>query len=432
MLASSKGRWVRGTGWPSLTLLAIITIALSACALRPSPVALPQPAERIATDPALQEYRDPSIPFPLELPPGFRISIYADGLEEVRSIAFSPQGVPHVTVMNRKLREAGRVLALPDDDGDGRADRTIVVMDGLDRPHGIVFRGSDLYVSEPDTVWRLRDTDGDLVANERAAVITDMALVFNHLARPLLFDDGGRLLVGIGSTCNACKEQDARHGTIMRFDLASGRAPNAPGEIIATGLRSTVGMTFRPGTQELWALENGPDHLGNDQPPDLIFRIEPGTRYGWPYCYGDRVPDITVQDNPAVGPPDDAPVETFCRERAGAPAVVLPPHVAPLGVIFYTGQRLPAEMQGDMFVTLHGSHGYVNRYGYKVVRIPFTDGTPGPPQDFITGWAPDEADIWLGRPLDVEQAPDGTLFVTDDVRGWLYRVDYDAPAAFSH
>lgn len=404
-----------------------LALLLSACALRPSPASIPQPAPTLLPDPALVERLDPSIPFPLRLPPGFTITRYAEGLEEVRSVVFSPAGVPFVTVMNRQGREAGKVLALPDDDGDGRADRTVLVLGGLDRPHGIAFHGGYLYVAEPDTVWRLKDVDGDLLPDEQVAVITGMAQVFGHLARPLVFDDAGRLLVAVGSTCNACKEQDVRHGAILRYDLDSGRAPGDPGEIFATGIRSSVGITFRPGTQELWALDNGPDHLGREQPPDLILRVEQGVRYGWPYCYGDRVPDITVQDNPAVGPPDDGPVETFCRDRAGAPEVVLPTHVAPLGVVFYTGQRFPQEMRGDMFVTLHGSHGFVNRYGYKVIRIPFRDGKPGQPQDFITGWAPPGADIWIGRPLDVEEAPDGSLFITDDGLGYLYRVDYTGP-----
>jgi glucose/arabinose dehydrogenase len=404
--------------------VAALGLLLAGCALLPSPAALPQPYPTIRPDQGLQEFNDPSIPFPLRLPPGFRISRYAEGLEEVRSVVFSPAGVPYVTVMNRKLRDAGKVLALPDANGDGVSDRTVVVLEGLDRPHGIAFKGDDLYVAEPDTVWRLRDTNGDFLPDEREAVITEMSQVFGHLARPLLFDDQGRLLVAIGSTCNACKEEDPRHGSILRFDLSSGRAPNEPGEIFATGLRSIVGMTFRPGTQELWAVENGPDHLGREQPPDLIVHVEQGVQYGWPYCYGNRIPDITVQDNPEIGLPDGMPVETFCRERAGAPAVVLPTHVAPLGVIFYTGEHFPEEMRGDMFVSLHGSHGYVNQYGYKIIRIPFEDGKPGEPQDFITGWAPPGADIWLGRPLDVEMAPDGTLYITDDGKGYLYRVDY--------
>jgi glucose/arabinose dehydrogenase len=182
-----------------------LALLLSACALRPSPVALLQPAPTILPDAQLVEQQDPSIPFPLRLPPGFRITRYADGLEEVRSVEFSPAGVPHVTVMNRKAREAGKVLALPDDDGDGRADRTLVVLDGLDRPHGIAFHGGYLYVAEPDTVWRLRDMDGDLLPDERLVVVENLAPVVGHLARPLAFDEAGRLLVAVGSTCNACQ-----------------------------------------------------------------------------------------------------------------------------------------------------------------------------------------------------------------------------------
>src|SRR5262249_6120951 len=162
-------------------------------------------------------------------------------------------GVPYVTILNRRGRDAGQVLALPDDDGDGRADRTIVVADGIDRAHGIAFYKGQLYVAGGGTTWLLRDTNGDLVADERVA-IAETPAPGDHWARPILFDAAGNLLVGVGSTCNMCQEKDERRATIMSF--ASGGAPTTQpnGTIVARGLRSVVDMTIRPGTQELWAL----------------------------------------------------------------------------------------------------------------------------------------------------------------------------------
>jgi glucose/arabinose dehydrogenase len=388
----------------------IILLVLSACAGAPAP--------------SPQSPSDSGLPWPLTLPAGYRISLYARGLEEVRDVTFSPAGVPYVTVMNRASRRGGKVLALPDDNHDGRADRTVVVAGELDRPHGIVFNNGQLYVSEPATIWLLRDTNGDLVADTREPIVENLPSADDHWARPFVFDDTGAILVAVGSRCNACQEGDKRRATILRFASGGTKSPDARGEIFARGLRSVVGLAWRPGTQELWASNNGRDGLGVDLPPDQIFHLEMGKHYGWPYCFGDRVPDPDVLQDSSIVTPDGSPKETFCREQMARPALLLPPHSAPLGMAFYDGTQFPPDMRGSLFVALHGAFDLANSNGYRVIRIPFVDGKPGTPADFITGWMPPGAKRWLGRPVGVAVGPQGALYITDDVNGFLYRVDY--------
>jgi glucose/arabinose dehydrogenase len=393
-------------------LLLCAAILLGACAGAPAP--------SIPTGPGAAISAGDALPWPLSLPPGYRISIYAKGLEEVRDIAFSPSGVPYVTVMNRAGRRAGKVLALPDQDGDGRADRVVVVASDLDKPHGIVFYKDQLYVSEASTIWLLRDSNGDMVADSREAVVRDMPASDDHWARPFVFDDDGSILVAIGSHCNACQEGDKRRATISRYVQGGDKR----GQVVARGLRSVVGLAWRPGTHELWATDNGRDQLGVETPPDQIFQVAEGKHYGWPYCYGDRTPDPQVLADPNISTPDRSPKDAFCRDQVSAPALLLPPHTAPLVMTFYDGTQFPPEMRGNMFVALHGAFDFSTLAGYRVIRIPFVDGKPGQPEDFITGWATQGAKLWVGRPVGVRVGPQGSLYITDDVNGFLYRVDY--------
>jgi glucose/arabinose dehydrogenase len=350
--------------------------------------------------------------------------LYAQGLEEVRSVAFAPDGTPYVTVMNRKQRRGGKVLALPDTNHDGRADKTIVVKEGLDRPHGIVFYKSALYISDPGAIYRLGDTNGDLAADTAEAIVTKMPAKDDHWARPFVFDEAGHVFVAIGSTCDACQEGNKQRATIVQYALEGSDPGARPASVFARGLRSVVGLAWRPGTHELWATNNGPDSLGPDLPPDQLIHIEEGKHYGWPYCYGDRVPDPNVLSDANISTPDKTPKDAFCRDKVAHPALLLPPHSAPLGMAFYDADTFPAEMRGNLFIALHGSFSFANTGGYRVIRVPFVDGKPGEPQDFLTGWTPPGATTWLGRPVYVAVAPDGSLFVTDDVNGFLYRVDY--------
>lgn len=338
-------------------------------------------------------------PHPIQLPPGFHLAVYADGLPGVRFMALSPKGDLTVSRPSR-----GQVLVFPDRNRDGRPDRMSVFATDLARPHGVAWRDGALYVAETGAVQRLVDDDGDLVADRKQLVTDDLPAGGMHWTRTLGFGPDGAMYVSAGSDCNACVEDDARRAAIMRFK------PDGTGrEIYARGLRNAVGFAWHPATRELWATDNGRDWLGNSQPPEELNRIRYGGHYGWPQCYGDRQPD------PGLGS------EAFCADTL-PPAVTFPAHWAPLGIAFYTGKQFPAEYRHDAFVAFHGSWNRLPPAGYKVVRVRFWNGQPAGYEDFATGWLRG-AQSW-GRPVDLLTAPDGALFLTDDAGGRIYRITY--------
>lgn len=343
------------------------------------------------------------LPHPVSLPRGFAIAPFADGLPGLRFMAFTPAGDLIVTRPGK-----GEVLVLPDRNRDGRADRVQVFASGLDRPHGLAWRDGALYVAETAAVVRLEDTNGDGKADRRQVLTRDLPSGGMHWTRTLGFGPDGGLYVSAGSDCNACVEEDARRATIMRFEPDGTKR-----RIFARGLRNAVGFVWHPETKAMWATDNGRDWLGNDQPPDELNRVTEGADYGWPHCWGDRRPD------PDLGDP------AFCA-RTVPPALALQAHSAPLGLAFYTGRQFPADYRGDAFVAFHGSWNRQPPTGYKVVRVRFKDGMPVSYADFATGWLRG-GQAW-GRPVDVLAAPDGSLLVSDDAGGRIYRITYPRSA----
>jgi glucose/arabinose dehydrogenase len=339
----------------------------------------------------------------ISLPPGFGISVFSQGLSDPRMMALGPDGELHVAE-----RGGGRVVRLPDRDDDGVADGVEVVASGLRAPSSIAFYvDGSLYVGETTRILRLRDPDGDGVFEEQETAVDGLPSG-GHSTRTVLFSpDGEHLYVSIGSSCNVCVESDERRASIMRYN-----PDGSGGEVYARGLRNAVGITFRPGTGELWATNNGRDWLGDDQPPETIYRVNEGDDAGWPRCHAARIVD------PDLGEPGDC-------EGVAEPAVEMQAHSAPLGLAFYTGQRFPEEYHGDLFVAFHGSWNRTVPTGYKVVRIPMEDGEPAPVQDFAVGWLRGDGSHW-GRPVDLLTGPDGSLFISDDGGGVIYRVFYAA------
>jgi glucose/arabinose dehydrogenase len=340
-----------------------------------------------------------TLPHPITLPKGFRLSVYASGLEGVRMMALSPQGDLTVT-----QPRAGKVLILPDRNRDGKPDRIGVFAKDLNRPHGLAWREGDLYIAETGAVVKLQDRDGDGVAETKQTLTRDLPEGGMHWTRTLGFGPDGHMFVSVGSTCNVCIEEDRRRATILRF-----KADGSDMTIYARGLRNAVGFAWHPQTGQLWATDNGRDRLGNDVPPDELNLVKFGSHYGWPYCYGDRRTD------PGYDEAD------FCA-RTEPMALGFQAHSAALGIAFYTGKQFPADYQGDAFVAFHGSWNRNPPTGYKVVRVRFENGKPTRTEDFATGWLRGRAD-W-GRPVDVLVAPDGALFVTDDSGGRIYRITY--------
>lgn len=339
---------------------------------------------------------------PLRLPAGFHLGVFAEGLGSPRLMALDPAGTILVSIPAQ-----GRVVALPDRDGDGRADAIVTVAERLDRPHGLAFRNGKLHVAETGRVLRF-DYDGAARrASNPMVLVPDLPPGGGHWTRTLVFGRDGALYVSVGSSCNVCREQDQRRAAIVRYD-ADGRH----GAVFASGLRNAVGLAIHPGTGALWATVNERDWRGDDLPPDYVTEVKEGASHGWPECYSAQ----------GRVHPDREFARADCG-RVSPPTVEIQAHSAPIGLAFYTGQQFPAEYRGDLFVVYRGSWNRSVPTGYKVVRVRFRDGRPaGGIEDFVTGWLSGGA--VLGRPVDVLVAPDGALLVSDQGAGAIYRISH--------
>ncbi len=317
----------------------------------------------------------------LKLPPGFHISVFAE-VPHARQMAFSPGGALLVTDMSD-----GSVLALPDPRHTGRAERTVTVLSDLNAPHGIAFHNGKLYVAEINAVRRYDWDEAQLRAGNGQKIADLPGSGGGHSTRTLLFFNG-KMYVAVGSSCNVCLEEDPRRAAVSEYNEDG----SGGGRIFTSGLRNAVGLAVNPKSSTIWATDNGRDWLGDDRPSEEINDLGPqGGNAGWPYCYGNRVPD------PRYGKDYDC-------SKTIAPKVEMQAHSAPLGLLFYEGKMFPGEYQGSLFVTFHGSWNRSVPTGYKVVRIRMSEkGEPlGPPEDFITGWLkPDETrkGVWMGRPV---------------------------------
>ncbi|AMV72350.1 glucose/sorbosone dehydrogenase-like lipoprotein [Desulfuromonas sp. DDH964] len=336
----------------------------------------------------------------LQVLPGFQVSLFATGLGAPRMLAFSPAGDLYVS-----LPRDGMVAVLPDRNRDGLADRRIDFATGLDRPHGLTFAGVDLVVAENSRLLRLRDSDGDLQADGIKVLTSDLPGGGGHWTRSVVRGEKGDFLVSAGSSCNACIEKDSRRAAVLAIPASGGAAV-----LFGRGLRNSVGLAIDPLRGELWGSDNGRDMLGDDLPPDEINQIVAGGDYGWPYCYGEQVPD------PELGS------ARRCRETL-APAVAIPAHSAPLGITFGTGFAAPQPFREMLYVALHGSWNRSVPTGYKLIGIPFRDARPaGAPRDVIRGWL-QEGTAW-GRPVAPAIGPDGALYLSDDRSGAIYRITF--------
>lgn len=340
----------------------------------------------------------------LTLPAGFQANVFAAGLVSARFMTIGPEDTIYVTGM-----ESGQIYALPDRNRDGVADEVQVWAEGLNQPHGIAFHESYLYVGETNRIVRFQVSPSGVRQGGPEPVISDLPSGSGHWTRTVGFGPDGRLFVAVGSSCNACEENDERRAAISAYN-----ADGSGGRVFMSGLRNPVGFVWHPDTGEMWATNNGRDQLGDDVPFETVYKVRDGGNAGWPYCYPS--PDGLLPD-PQFGAPDSC-------QTVDAPAVTYQAHSAPLGLRFYDGENFPEAMHGDLFVALHGSWNRSVPVGYKVIRIPFSGGMPGQAEDFVTGWMASEGErgsVW-GRPVDVLVAPDGALLISDDEGGVIYRV----------
>lgn len=360
------------------------------------------------------------------LPPGFHINTYAGGINNARLLRFTPTGDLLVSAPRQ-----GRVILLARDaNGDGVADGQRVLLEGLDRPHGLALHQGWLYVAEGSAVLRVRfDAETGSVIGAPQRIVTGLPDGGNHWTRTIGIGPDAHLYVSVGSSCNNCIEDDPRRAAILRYTLDGG------GEALyATGLRNAVGFAWQPGTDELYATDNGRDLLGDDFPPCELNRVVAGGFYGWPFAHGDRVPD------PSLGAGNEARIAASL-----VPVFNFGAHTAPLGITFHPGATptsaeglpfavaaplradFPPAWSGAAFVAEHGSWNRSKKIGYRVVALHFAADGRIREEAFATGFERDET--VYGRPVDVAFGPDGALYVSDDYTGSVYRIGYGAPAA---
>jgi len=343
----------------------------------------------------------------IRLPEGFSINTFAADLGSARLLQFTPTG----DLLVSAARDDKVWLIHRDDDGDGYADGKQELFPKLNQPHGIALHDGWLYVAEGDAVLRQRfDAAARRLDGTVERIIADLPSGGNHWTRTIGIGPDGLLYVAVGSSCNVCIEEDPRRAAISRY-----QPDGSGGRVYASGLRNSVDFAWQPGSGALYATDNGRDLLGDDFPPCELNRIVDGGFYGWPYANGNNVPD------PTYGAQDPAKVAS-----AIAPAHAFGAHTAPLGISFYDGKAFPERFHGAAFVALHGSWNRSEKSGYKVVALFFAADGSIEEEDFLTGFELDN-DV-IGRPVDTAVGPDGSLYVTDDYAGAVYRVAYRSPA----
>ncbi|MEI9985302.1 MAG: PQQ-dependent sugar dehydrogenase [Aliidongia sp.] len=374
-----------------------------------SPATLPAPAEDGAVANESEKVPRPAGALP-QVPPGFEVKVFAEGLQDARYLAVMPNG----DVLLAEPTNS-RVRVLRDETDAGHATKQFTFAGGLTRPHGIAFHDGYVYIADVKAVWRYRWNPQDGTAGPAEQVTADGALGSfqgGHSTRNIVFaPDGQHFYVSIGSTSNIA-EDPAPLATIKEFDAAGGE-----GRIFASGTRNPVGIRFYPGNNTLFAVVNERDGLGDGLVPDYLTSVADGGFYGWPYAY--------IGQHRQPGPLGDKRPDLVAKTLV--PDLLFQSHSAPLGLEFYEGSQFPAEYRGDAFVSLHGSWNSGQPTGYKVVRIRFKDGKPaGGYENFMTGfWLPgtNPAQVW-GRPVGLATAKDGSLLVADDVGQRVWRVHW--------
>jgi glucose/arabinose dehydrogenase len=340
----------------------------------------------------------------LKVPAGFTISVFASDLPGARLMTVSPEGA--LLVARRRTHE---VVALPDQDKDGVAEPT-VILSGLTNAHSLAFKDGYLYIATTPAVMRVKWTDGAPGGKPETFGELPNSTPSLHTSRTIGFGPDGRLYVSIGSSCNVCVEGDPRRTTMQVFDADGSHS--AP---YALGLRNAIGFDWDPQTGRLWADDTGQDGSGVTFPPDEINLVEAGKHYGYPFYVGrnltNEVPELK-DARPTVTAADAVP-----------PALALPAHATGIDLRFYTGTQFPPRYRNALFLSLHGSTTIPEKVGYKVVRVVMKDGRPVELEDFVTGWL--KEGVVSGRPAGLATGADGALYVSDDNKGFIYRIAYD-------
>jgi glucose/arabinose dehydrogenase len=342
----------------------------------------------------------------IKLQPGFKIEVWAADIPNARSMAISDNGI--VFVGNRQEKN---VYALVDENGDGKADSKFILAEGLKMPNGVAYKDGDLYVAEVSRILRFKDIKNTLSNPSFEVVYDQYPTKTHHGWKFIAFGPDGMLYVPVGAPCNVCESDEEIFASITRLDVSK---PGSKPEIVAHGVRNTVGFDWHPETKELWFTDNGRDMMGDDIPDCELNRVTAnGQHFGYPYWHAGTVKD---PDFGSKGKEASAYV---------APAAKLGAHVAPLGMRFYEGEMFPSTYKNQAIIAKHGSWNRSKKVGYEVAVAKIdSSGKVTELEVFATGWL-DQAsqEVW-GRPVDVQELPDGSLLISDDMAGCIYRVSY--------
>lgn len=340
----------------------------------------------------------------IKLPKGFHISVFAE-VEEARSMDLSPTGT--LFVGNRKK---DKVYALRDTNNDGVADKKYIIADSLDMPNGVAFKAGDLYVAENSRIIKFRNIEASLNNPPAYEVIYDQYPTDEHHGwKYIAFGPDNKLYVPVGAPCNICNNPDKPiYASITRMN-----ADGSDMEVFASGVRNTVGFTWHPQTEDMFFTDNGRDMMGDNVPPcELNVATSKGQHFGYPFCHGGTISD------PEFG-------QLKGCEEFKKPYRNLGPHVAPLGIKFYTADMFPAQYKSQIFIAEHGSWNRSEKIGYRIQMVSNTDSGNPDYTTFIEGWLDDaEQEAW-GRPVDLIIAADGAMLISDDKAGLIYRVTYE-------
>lgn len=337
----------------------------------------------------------------LKLPKGFHIAVYADKVESARELAVTDSGLAFVG-----SRKAGKVYALVDADKDGVAEKVVTVAEGLNKPIGVTLLNGALYVGEISRIIKFDDIEKTYASKPAYKVIkSDLPTDTWHGEKYIKAGPDGKIYVPIGAPCNVCDKDDEAYAKIWRMN-----PDGSNWELFARGVRNTVGFTWHPQTKEMWFTDNGRDELGDNLPSDeLNIAPRPGMHFGFPYCHAGALLD------PQFGQGKNC-------DSYSAPVAALGPHVASLGLAFYTGTQFPEQYRNQLLIAEHGSWNRANKIGYQVRLLTLHGNKVLSDTAFIDGFLQNEE--VSGRPVDVAVMPDGSILVSDDHAHKVYRVTY--------
>ena len=337
----------------------------------------------------------------IKLPQGFTISIYAE-VNNARSLCLSPNGTLFVG-----NRNGNKVYAVVDENKDGIGDKVYEVAKGLDTPNGVAFKDGSLYIACISTILKIDSIESHLSNPPQLKVVYDQYPTDGHHGwKFIAFGPDGKLYVPVGAPCNICEQKNPVYASITRIN-----SDGSGLEVFSNGIRNSVGFDWHPVTKELWFTENGRDNMGDDVPEDELNRApQKGMHFGFPYCHQGNILD------PEFGKGKN------CSDYV-APVKTLGPHVAALGMRFYTGNMFPADYKNAIFIAKHGSWNRSIPIGYDISVAKLNGNDIASYTTFAEGWLRPDHSV-IGRPVDVQQMPDGALLVSDDYNGVIYRISY--------